>query len=110
MANSPLNAEAIAFLDAAQAIGYLAHMVVELLSTLRPFIKCFVDKRWLVDAMYSLKSVEVKHFCVEVAVHRGTTRKRLPSLNVGTHTNLVYALRKKITSICKSLACIKTDP
>ena len=67
---STLAAEALALLDAAQAGVYFAHMVAELLRAPRPLVKCFVDNRSLVDAVYSTKSVEDKHLRVDVAVLR----------------------------------------
>ena len=67
---STLAAEALALLDAAQAGVMFSHMMSELLMTPRPLVKCCVDNRSLVDALYSTKAVEDKHLRIDVAVLR----------------------------------------
>ena len=63
---STLAAECLALLDAAQAGVYLRHMIKEILGV-QPVIKCYVDNRSLVEAVYSTKAVEDKHLRIDVA-------------------------------------------
>ena len=57
---STLAAETLALLDGAEASILLAAMISELLNLQghRPIVKCFVDNRSLVDAVYSTKVIE----------------------------------------------------
>ena len=67
---STLAAEALALLDAAQAGVLMAHMLAEVLSSVRPIVRCYVDNRSLVESLYSTKSVDDKHLRIDMAVLR----------------------------------------
>ena len=69
---STLAAETLAALDAAQAGVYIGTLLAEMLNipvTAFP-VKCYVDNRSLVEALYSTKAVDDKHLRINMAVLR----------------------------------------
>ena len=74
---STLAAETLALLDAAEAGVYICTLLAEMLrvpSSQFP-VKCFVDNRSLVDALYSTKLVQDKHLRINIAVLRDMISK-----------------------------------
>ena len=69
---STIAAETLALLDGAESAVLLSHIVAELLGLEenRPTVKCFVDNRSLVEALYSTKLVEDKLMRINMAVLR----------------------------------------
>ena len=69
---STLAAEALALLDCAEAGVYVAKLLADTLNvTIAAFpVKCFVDNKSLVDALYSTKAVEDKYLRINIAVLR----------------------------------------
>ena len=68
---STIAAETLALLDRAEAAVLLAHMIAKFLECeAPPIVKCFVDNRSLVDAIYSTKLVEDKILRINMAVLR----------------------------------------
>jgi len=74
---STLAAETLALLDSAEAGIYIATLLAECLNVpVESFVvKCFVDNRSLVDAVYSTKSIEDKHLRINMAVLRDMLSK-----------------------------------
>ena len=67
---STLSAEAMALLEGAESSVYLARILSEI-SGCRPLkIRCFVDNKSLVDALYSSRSVDDKRLRIDLAVLR----------------------------------------
>ena len=65
---STLSAEALALLECAEAAVYLANILHEVSGCGKLKIKCFVDNKSLVDALYSCKNVEDRRLRINIAV------------------------------------------
>jgi hypothetical protein len=74
---STLAAETLALLDSAEAGLYIAKLLSESLNdtAISVTVKCFVDNRSLVDALYSTKAVEDKYLRINIAVLRDMLSK-----------------------------------
>jgi transposase InsO family protein len=74
---STLAAETLALLDAAEAGVYIATLLAEAINvpTNSFVVKCFVDNKSLVDALYSTKSIEDKQLRINMAVLRDMLSK-----------------------------------
>ena len=96
---STLAAETLALLDGAEASILLAAMISELLNLQghRPIVKCFVDNRSLVDAVYSTKVIEDRLLRINMAMLRDLlARRELHEVTwVPTSCQLADALTKR---------------
>ena len=96
---STLAAETLALLDGAEASILIAAMLTEILNLQRnrPIVRCFVDNRSLVDAVYSTKVIEDKLLRINMAVLRDLLlRRELHDVSwVPTSCQLADALTKK---------------
>ena len=73
---STLAAETLALLDGAEEAIHISGLIVELISGEKLDIKCLVDNKGLVDALYSNKQVEGKRLRVEIAALKEMMEKR----------------------------------
>ena len=64
---STLAAEALALLDGAEEATHISSLISELFNVKKLEIKCLVDNKGLVEALYSNKQVEGKRLRVEIA-------------------------------------------
>ena len=96
---STMAAETLAALDAAQAGVFIATLLAEMINVPVSSIpvKCFVDNKSLVDALYSTKSVEDKHLRINIAVLRDmlSTRSLSTMSWVRTSHQLANVLTKR---------------
>ena len=73
---STLAAETLALLDSAEAGVYIAALLAEILGCAPGIVvRCFVDNKSLVEALYSTKSIEDKHLRISLAVLRDMLNK-----------------------------------
>ena len=109
---STFAAETLALVDAAEASIYLARMLSEVAAIQSESIavRCFVDNRSLVDALYSTKSVEDKYLRINIAVLRDMIAKHdLHSVSwVKTSHQLANVLTKKGASPAQLLAAVSS--
>ena len=94
---STLAAEALALLDGAEAAVYLVQIIREIggdKSQLK--VKCYVDNKSLVDALYSSKSVDDKRLRIDIAVLKDMMeRKEIESVSwIATSFQLANCLTK----------------
>ena len=96
---STLAAETLALLDGAEASILLANVIAEVLNlgTKKPIVRCFVDNKSLVDAVYSTKTIEDKLLRINMAVLRDhLSRRDLHDVTwVQTSCQLADALTKR---------------
>ena len=107
---STLAAETLALLDVAEAGIYLENLLCELLN-LNPGrfpVKCYVDNKSLVEAVYSTKAVEDKQLRINIAILREMVSKTdVHSVSwVRSSRQLANVLTKKNASSCSLLAAI----
>ena len=74
---STLAAETLALLDAAEAGVYIANLFAEIMNTpvSSLLVKCYVDNKSLVEALYSTKAIEDKQLRINMAVLRDMLAK-----------------------------------
>jgi hypothetical protein len=107
---STLAAETLALLDSSEAGVYIGRLLAGILNVPTSVfpVKCFVDNRSLVDALYSTKAVEDKYLRINVAVLRDMLSKRdLASISwVRSTHQLANVLTKRGASGASLLAAI----
>lgn len=110
---STLAAETLALLDGAEASILISNLVAELLAlgNNQPIVKCYVDNKSLVEAVYSTKAIEDKHLRINMAVLRDMlARGDLHSVEwVQSSCQLADALTKRGASVSSLIAAISNE-
>jgi hypothetical protein len=111
---STLAAETLALLDGAEASILVSSLVTEILclGSAQPIVKCFVDNRSLVEAVYSTKVIEDKHLRINMAVLRDMlAREDLHSVTwVESACQLANALTKQGANVDSLIAAVGSIP
>ncbi|KAK3874883.1 hypothetical protein Pcinc_020202 [Petrolisthes cinctipes] len=108
---STLSAEALALLECAETAVYLASILSELSGSGKFKIKCFVDNKSLVDALYSSRSVEDRRLRIDIAVLQDMLeRGEIDGVSwVDTSQQLADCLTKKGASTERLRAAVSRD-
>ncbi|KAK3874911.1 hypothetical protein Pcinc_020228 [Petrolisthes cinctipes] len=108
---STLSAEDLALLECAETAVYLASILSELSGSGKFKIKCFVDNKSLVDALYSSRSVEDRRLQIDIAVLQDMLeRGEIDGVSwVDTSQQLADCLTKKGTSTERLRAAVSGD-
>ncbi|KAK3873855.1 hypothetical protein Pcinc_021147 [Petrolisthes cinctipes] len=108
---STLSAEALALLECVETAVYLASILSELSGSGKFKIKCFVDNKSLVDALYSSRSVEDRRLRIDIAVLQDMLeRGEIDGVSwVDTSQQLADCLTKKGASTERLRAAVSRD-
>ena len=108
---STLSAETLALLDGAESAVYLSKILREISGCGDLKIRCFVDNKSLVDALYSCRNIEDRRLRIDMAVLRDMLEKKDITEVAWIHTSqqLADCLTKKGASTERLRAAVSRD-